>query len=415
MAGVADALGSYLGNLITDYAEQKKELEGVIDATKRQRLAADPAALALYDQTQAVKSSANQFAKIKTSVKGLGEALSGTIAAFAKSTAMLVGFTAAANPQAAEAMGSIFRIVSAQLGIALMPVLMQLVVWAGNVVDWFKTLSPTTQTVIASLIALSPAIMSAIQVGAGKALGSVFGMLGKGVMGLLGGFTLLAGAGLVVAGALLYFTSVLNARAESMKQYEENAKKGVTEGFSRKELEGNPDYARIQNEKDPAKQRALSDQLLKQRQHEMSEAFKEQQEASSGWFTSKDTQKKADQKAMDAEKQMKITLGAKNELVNKQVVDIKDKDGGSNPEVAGGQKMQSAIMMLQGVASKVQKEQQPKFGGLEEARKQIQINALKDPLEQELLRLQREYAKKWLEAYPAWIKKLKESGGAFAG
>jgi hypothetical protein len=47
------------------------------------------------------------------------------------------------------------------------------------------------------------------------------------------------------------------------------------------------------------------------------------------------------------------------------------------------------------------KEQEPKFGGIEEARKQVQLNALKDTLEQELLRLQREFYRKCLDNWPA--------------
>jgi hypothetical protein len=425
-------LSSYIADMITGYSNQKKALADNVDAAKRASLANNAQALALYDQKKAVEATGDQFKEIQNKIKGaaggikgLADAVMGMVTAVAKSVAAVTAFTAAASPQAAAGLGDIFRIVAAQIGMALIPVVMRLVVWAGQLVDWFTGLSDTTQLVIAAVVAGIPILLAV-----GPAIGGII----TAAVAILGPFSLLAAAGIAVAAALVYLTMRINENAKVMEKDNENAKKGVTEGFSRKEMESSDVYKQIQGEKDPEKKKALANKLVMDKQHEMSSAMNAQNDVNNSWWTAvggnKDDVKKASDRKMEAEKQMKIAMAARNELVNNQKVDIKEPPavpgapgapghpaagpGGAAPGKAGDKQtgLETSMKFMQGMMAKMRAEQGPKIGSIEDARKQVQLNALKDPLEQEMIRLQRQYYKNWEQSWPDYQKKLKESGGS---
>jgi hypothetical protein len=105
-----------------------------------------------------------------------------------------------------------------------------------------------------------------------------------------------------------------------------------------------------------------------------------------------------------AVKHHELNIAATGELVN-----------GRRQEFKGPSREALQAQKLQGLMAHYPKEMQPQFTGIEQARKMMQVNALKDPLEQEVLRLQREAYKKFLDEVPQIMgdiaKNTKDGGG----
>jgi hypothetical protein len=398
-------LSASLADLITGYSDQKKQLEDSIDSMKRAKLANDAQALAMYDQQQQVKAAAKEFKEVQGQIKGVASgfgALKGVVqnvvGAFVKSTAAVVGFTAAASPQAAAGLGDIFRILAAHIGIALIPVIFYLVDGIEQAIDWFESLDDQTKTWIAVIAAGLPILLA----------------IGPAVGGLVTAFTALASpVGLLTLGILAavvavgYFIMKFNGIAKELDDYRASLKKGLNEGWNRKELEESDAYKKIAAEKDPKKREQLATGIVNQAQSEVNRALKAQNELGGGaWYKfgfDSDEVKEARRRSEAAQKNLKIAMGAHKELVGGEVQTPQGEEEQEDKGTAGLQKQMGKLM--QGLTAKMSMEQKPQFSSIEEARRKVQINALKDPLERELIMLQREYYKKWLDGYQAWKKK----------
>jgi hypothetical protein len=123
-----------------------------------------------------------------------------------------------------------------------------------------------------------------------------------------------------------------------MQKYIDSLKKGVTEGFSREELENSKVYKDMKEEKDPAKRKEYGERNLREKMAELRAAHKEQAKLNSSAATflpdwaprsNKEERDKAAARSREAEKRYKIALAARKELVNGGKMNpTPDKDAG---------------------------------------------------------------------------------------
>jgi hypothetical protein len=403
------SLTDIISDLVSSYSRQKQALDQMTDSYKQAALAGRTQELAIYQQQKAVEQSAHKF-------KALSDTLNGFHKKVDQAGTAMVAIAAAGNPTLWASWTDSLKLVTMQLSSFLTPAILDGITDVQNFAKWLHDLDPVTKATITQFATM--------------AAGAIVGT--KAFELLTNKTTLLIAAFVSLYWAAQKFEGWFN------KHFKDIESEAAGKQFTRKELEQSPEFKEIQGMGgDKGKIGKFLDERLaaiKKIQAEQIEATKSPipgVEAFNRWAN---RQQLAElQKRINEVEQLKqwavegikppeqvagpnkaLDLNIENfwkEQMDKLVAPALGKLG-------IGAKMGDIANVAKGApALHYPKELSPGFSAIEQARKQFQLAAFKDPLEQELFRKQREqaamYIQEWqkrVQAYDAMIQLARNMG-----
>jgi hypothetical protein len=353
-----------------------------------------PRQLALYLMQQRAREAGEQFKKVN-------EAVAATSKAFNVAAISAAGMAAVANPTAFETFTDSLKMVVMELGIHFLPVLVKGAYHAQQFARWLSELSPGTQNFLtnaatagASLYLLSQgaSLLNSILLGipgklTAKVGAEVAGSLAPHVVPMLPAIGGVTSAFAVLAGSALLLRHGLIEAAEAQERLTREMFKPAAEKFTREELEKSEPYKNLAGIQDPAARQAEAAKMLAEAQKEEKEALAAQLKA--GRMGPEGAG--ASIRASLASDKASLVQAAVQELVHG--IPFVPQKQGADAFLPKEAKQANEISRL---LVHFPKEMQPQFLAVEQARKTFQMGALKDPLEQKMIELNRRAAEKFI-------------------
>jgi hypothetical protein len=368
--------------------------------------------------------------------KSLSEVGKSATAAFTNAAAFSKNLAATANPTAWETMQDSLQLVTMQLGISFLPTIVTVSYKAQEFAHWLEALSPEAKQLM-TYVAGAAGALYAFSKAASAVNTATFGLgnqaakaaaqefLGASLTTKIGVFAVGAAAFSAAKGLwdLVQAGKDLNHRLDAISERREAP---LEEKMNRAEFENTDAFKTLSAIEDPDERRkragSMSEQALRRAQAAAQAEREARSAAGSRWLglgagaagmigmggaVTSDAYERAEKAAKEHEaavREMQSVSAAAAETVSGSRYTPSTKLGAEG--LLGAKAKQAEG--LQSLLVHMPKESQPHFSAVEEARKQFQMGALKDPLEQEMLRLNREAAQEFLKLAPALLEKLRK-------
>lgn len=368
-----------------------------VDTYKAQTEVVHAASEAHRQAAAAVKAQAAAARQFQTQMQAAGVA---AVAAFQNAqrfASQLSGMAAVANPTAWATMKDSITLVAMQIGRYFLPAIITVAYKAQEFARWLAELSPATKSTItqfATVAGLAFAFGKVLSLANTATLGLVpkaFGALPGAAQGVVGAFAL-ASAGVA------YFAYKVSSINAAMDKAIADMSRPIEEKLSRAQFEERPEFKDLAGQGNADNRRRLGDAMLKEAQTRATAANKDLERVNHPLYVGRSGDRdKAQQEAVAANEHLQVTLKAYDELIRGRAAKF------TGPGRAGAIAGQIGQFL-----SHYPKEMQPRFSAVEEARKGIQVANLKDPLEQEMIKLNREAAKEFMRLAPLIIERLRK-------
>ncbi len=374
-----------------------------VDAYNQQIQAVQQATVAHRQAAQAVREATAARKLEQAQQQALQTALARTQAAFWSAAGFFSGIAAKANPLAWEVLQDSLSLVVMELGRAFLPAIITAAAYAQQFAAYLATLSPATLQTAATIATVGAALYATTK---------VFSLVNVASFGLAAALTRaavsatvsavaanpLAAAITAAVGGLVALAFWSDRNANSARRGVAEVREGVLQSLGIADIEGSELGKKVQG----AGTREEKQKVLQAEAGPIHDALVE---AESAFRNAKDEDKEPARKQLEAAAKQAEIFDALNRQVTMGQTFIPHQGAGPGGfESAAGRQASEIGMLL----SRFPKEAQPRFSPLEEARKQIQLNSLKTPLEQEQIRLQRQAAQDFIKLVPVLMKRLQE-------
>jgi hypothetical protein len=429
--------GGPLDQLMEAMTEQKAKLTELVTVEFLLAQAGAAAVQAYLDQVDEVKAATAAYAQATAAAKVQKEWQERLSAAglavgrsFASASHFAEGLAQAANPTAWATMTDSFQLVGMQLGMNFLPMILRVSIGAQELAQRLAHLTPETQALIAE-VAGAAAAMVVFSKAASFANMALLGVPGKltakagdklgelaaaglskipgAAWGVAGAFGVAALAGFALREALFHAADEIERRAQGLY-------KPAVQKFTDSEITESPEYKELQSIQDPDARRKRAAEL---HAAAVAEEARWRNAEEKGPIDSSAPLKfdipiplTLTKEAEEAEREGKTIEQKHQEALDKtdlygRVMEVLVHGLPQHSEKDVVPAETKTAEQLGRFLTHFPKEMQPRFSAVEEARKNFQVQAFKDPLEQEMLRLNRESAKKFLELVPILLQRLR--------
>jgi hypothetical protein len=403
--------------------QETEKLNELVTVEILAAVAGKGAADAYLQQVSAVKQATAVYQQAAAAAKGLeegqkkalaaqqkvGQAIGGAAAAFGRAAQFTQGLIATGDPNAWATLQDSVKLVAMQVAQFFLPAIIKGAYYAQQFADWLHNLSPETRATITSFATLAAQ---------GYALGKALQLANTATLGLgPKAFGALPGPVQAATGALAVFAAAAGYAAYKAREISNSfaswAKRSndAIESITRADVEGSEVYRKMKGAGNKDEAKRINDREYRSTEEQLRSAQKELGDlmggSRAGKILNEDRIKELQESIAELAKKQRIADISRNELILGERFVPSDKAGvGARVGLAGEQANKMAQLLYH-----MPKEMQPRFSAIEEARKQFQLNALKDPLEQKMLQYQRDAAEALQKQIPEILRQIEKKTG----